>query len=541
MNVIQSVKKYVANALDFTDYTTDAGAMDIVLVQDLETEDRDSEIQSSAFHVRFDKIQTPPEQQHTHETKHVVRVVLNGQDVPDLTMTLGLHGEAFFVREKGATNDDVDELRLNPDDDDERQERKLSWGWAHDPLLVHPPPSPSLEAPVVVDNDLMSSASRNPSLYFDAMDGSHTGSLLSSGVVASQGPTSPAMNDIQMSCCRNEIALATSEVEARRIFEDFRISAEAFREQALVYLMDPNVLFMIQEKLYPVEIASIHLILSQVFHESPGASDLEDYLDTLIDTESGPAASGVDGRQRRSWLGWLKTNEDTTNHSPEEGIHEPPTDFTSNDNPQHSFVPTVSQLQTLKPFLHQGQNQIEFHIHSRGLGHPSVMSNLFVFSPSVKLIVTDLQLDAPLADDKPSPMRVFYQTLEKHGYQVMYIGKTSRKVIMDLPKGPCFTSPKILDPTFRPSVLQTLRALFPGKGQCPFVAGFGHSQDMRQVYAEAGIPEGKIFIDAAYDHMNTLVQVMFPSIVHQSERDPEERFNAVNFWKLPHMAVGEDE
>lgn len=244
-----------------------------------------------------------------------------------------------------------------------------------------------------------------------------------------------------------------------------------------------------------------------------------------------------------------------------------------------SLRPTSSVLASLN--LRRGRNVITFSVSSSFQGTQSVSANLFLWSATDKIVVSDVDgtitksdvlghflPNLGVNDWSHDGVVGLFDHVKNNGYQMLYltsraIGQASitRSYILSLqqgnsrmPMGPVIMAPDSLVRAFKREVidrkpqdfkipaLKDVRNLFP-EDVNPFYAGFGNRVTDLVSYLAVEIPQKKIFIinpsgeiahynkeyKKSYTFMGEYCDAMFPA----SDAKPQaivDSFNDLNFW-----------
>ncbi|KAL1511415.1 hypothetical protein AB1Y20_006215 [Prymnesium parvum] len=271
-----------------------------------------------------------------------------------------------------------------------------------------------------------------------------------------------------------------------------------------------------------------------------------------------------------------------------DGAATPPDRDRDRELRRRSFVktlrPSSAQLEAMG--LRLGANSIKFSVLSGSRQVAVVQSRIFLFKPSTRLVISDVDGTITKSDVLGHLMpRVgydwshkgvtsLYEAITANGYQMIYLtargigmAGTTRDYLSSiqqadasvLPEGPCLLSPTRLIESltrevirrkpeeFKIACLQDIRSLWPS-GQNPFYAGFGNRSSDVVAYREAGVPPARILVInpqgeihtsmrerycwATYPRLLELCNQMFPPL-NQDDEYVAEEFNAYNFWHIP--------
>ena len=253
-----------------------------------------------------------------------------------------------------------------------------------------------------------------------------------------------------------------------------------------------------------------------------------------------------------------------------------------------SLRPTSTMLKSLG--LKAGRNSVTFTVSSALQGQQTVSASIYLWSPDVKIVISDIDGTITKSDILGHVMPLvgrdwshvgvtqLYSDIHRNGYQLLYltsraIGQANitrgyiqglRQGESSLPYGPVIMSPDRLLHSFRREVihrrpqefkivaLRDVKGLFDDDYN-PFVAGFGNRITDVVAYRAVGVPSPRIFIidhhgriqhtnvaySKSYPELGGLVNAMFPAIL--DGRKGVEEFNNFNFWKAPIASLSEDE
>lgn len=364
-----------------------------------------------------------------------------------------------------------------------------SWGWGTLPVVK-----------TTTHEEQSAVPPRNPSVYFDALESGEFNNFTFSedgdsvGLDLGEHFSTSAASEIAMSSCATELCEATSEEQARKIFADHLITMAKFHENPIAILQDPNLLVLLNGKMYPMSIAGTYFISLMVFKQKLSMA----YLDKLVQEHSQVKSQQTTGNEEL--VGWFHPKNDTTesphaspttrmkraNTSPqpmvptEESIPIPIPPKTAksfrqavrenelyeiDDDLAHCFQksmrPTDDQLRDVWDLLNPGENTIEFKVYSSLQGERTVSASIYRIDPKSKIIISDIDGTISKSDVLGHLMPIvgrdwsyegvagLFSNLEKNGYQIVYlasraIGQTGQtkeyleSIVQDnisLPKG----------------------------------------------------------------------------------------------------------
>jgi len=226
-----------------------------------------------------------------------------------------------------------------------------------------------------------------------------------------------------------------------------------------------------------------------------------------------------------------------------------------------SFSPTPEQLKKLN--LKYGRNEIRFTVTSRYQGTHSLVTDLYLWESSAKIVISDVDGTITRSDVLGQLMPIFgkdwshvgvtelFRNIEINNYKMIYLTaraigqseqtkdylrKLSQKGVI-LPRGPVLMSPDGIVSSFKREVIDRqpqkfkiaclleILNLFP-EDHKPFYAGFGNRETDAVSYRSVGIELGKIFIinekgeitqlnnayKKTYVLLNEIVHEMFPDL-----------------------------
>lgn len=517
MNVINSVKDYVTNVFDFQQATA-SGAIDIVAVQH-----EDGTFWCSPFHVHFGKVELKK------KTDKTVTLCVNGKVVDGVHMKLGAAGEAFFVDATAAPVEDEystsplaspsgaiaippskttqspsidtaeairshspehaewhDAYRLVPEarpallQEVSAPADRLTWGWGALPIV---------RARSVADLSALTEESqhdeeqpkmvKNDSVYFDAVE--PEASLVT-----------PYVTDHPcMSLCGQLLETGRTREEAHAIFSEHIVSSEAFLENAAELLINPDLRFLINGKIYPFNSEVQAFLVSRVLfpssqpapltcswtvatrHQRRASERLEsgfwfgDFDDDEEDADGPQQINEANDAEppKRRWFHWFPRSSSTGDAPSETPSFQPVEHPLLKSGRSAAALSTLfeffrktlepSQEQLKKMDLRHGTNEIEFIVHNAS-GVDRVSAKLFLWPMSAKIIIAEIDgaiSRAPssrrlstllpiMEKDATGPHQGaldFYNRAARNGYRIVYLtsrGLSQADLIHEMLRGP---------------------------------------------------------------------------------------------------------
>jgi len=244
--------------------------------------------------------------------------------------------------------------------------------------------------------------------------------------------------------------------------------------------------------------------------------------------------------------------------------------------------PSAAQLASLQ--LREGANSVVFKVHSGLQGKQELKCTIYLLSPKVKIVVSDIDGTITKSDVlghiyprvgvdwSHSGVSALHAAITANGYQMVYLtargigmASTTREYLASikqgedvLPQGPCLLSPSRLFESltrevirrnpeeFKIACLTDIRELWPPDYN-PFYAGFGNQPSDEMAYLAAGIPRSRILIInptgeirisgqtycyASYPRLLSLAHQMFPAVDVAADAEPaEDSYSDLNFWR----------
>ena len=541
---LANLYSHMTDVLTFNAATL-SGAIDIIVIKH-----DDGTFTSTPFHVRFGKLQI------LKSREKLVSIAVNNQPVP-YTMTLGQNGDAFFVREVPADDDNFDgEVVTSPAVSPVSPLMTTVAANGKDPTSE----ASSLVLPVV---DLEQSAytnGGNVKLTSDSLNGLHA---ISAPAAITQTTTAvPA--DIAVSR-----SLSTTPPTTERSWRDY-----------LGFKKPPPI---DTAPVAPAKPTSPSPPSEQA--NMPIFTMIKDDRPLLVNSASLPTPANHTHGPAHSSLPASPLNEPTTpvrSISQQSALPPPilnghtqhvhdmsqplvqspvPVQIQREDSDaaapkkdkdigisvrqrmvyRKTLVPTSAMLSELG--LQMGCNEISFTVSSALQGVQTVYAWVYVYPPNVKLIVSDIDGTITKSDILGNLMPLvgrdwshggvtkLYSLIHKNGYEFIYltsraIGQANvtrgyihslRQGVDSLPAGPIIMSPDRLIQSFRREVidrkpqefkivaLRQIQSLF-DETYAPFYAGFGNRMTDVVSYTAVGIATSKIFIinpASKISHMNT--------------------------------------
>ena len=246
-----------------------------------------------------------------------------------------------------------------------------------------------------------------------------------------------------------------------------------------------------------------------------------------------------------------------------------------------SLRPTSEQISAMN--LQPGANKVAFTVNTELRGKQTVISTIYLWDSSAKLIISDIdgtitRSDAlghvlPMLgrDWSHSGVAKLLTAIRNNGYHIIYLtsrpigqAQTTRNFLTNLkqdgnimlPKGPVFMSPDRLftainremirkkPQEFKIACLKDIKNIFPNNKN-PFYSGFGNRNTDVMSYQAVGISSENVFIinpqgeihttnqtsKKSYDSLTDLVDELYPAII--TENTVSEDYNDWNFLKTP--------
>ncbi|KAL8036120.1 hypothetical protein ABFX02_12G139200 [Erythranthe guttata] len=354
---------------------------------------------------------------------------------------------------------------------------------------------------------------------------------------------------VEISLCGKLLHTGMGSDAAEKIFEENRISMEAFKLSGDEILKDENLIVRIRGKYLQWDKAA-HTILGMAAFGLDPQVELHDVISVEQDnnnkTEAKEDELGMPSTPSRRWRLWpipfrrVKTLEHS--HSANEDVFvdsdsisnsvSTPTSATAKSPRKQILrtnVPTTDQIASLN--LKEGQNMVNFIFSTRVLGSQKVEAHIYLWKWNTRIVISDvdgtitksdvLGQFMPLVgkDWTHSGIARLFSAIKENGYQLLFL--SARAIVQayltksflfnlkqdgkSLPNGPVVISPDGLFPSlyrevirrapheFKIACLEDIKALFPPDYN-PFYAGFGNRDTDELSYRKIGIPKGKIFI-----------------------------------------------
>lgn len=224
-------------------------------------------------------------------------------------------------------------------------------------------------------------------------------------------------------------------------------------------------------------------------------------------------------------------------------------EMTTGEDTKHP-IPSALILQSIRPFLKYGRNEISFTVSSLLQGPKTVNTLIFLYKHTDKLILSDIDGTITISDaigqafayigadwSQPGVAKLFDQ-MAAHGLYFLYLSSrpvsqaaVTRSLIerinqngIRLPDGPCITSNDSLlgsltreivircPETFKIPIIGTLIDLWP-KNENPIVLALGNKQNDVRSYAANNIDHKNIILfDMRHRVLDSSGKLMFDSI-----------------------------
>jgi phosphatidate phosphatase LPIN len=321
---------------------------------------------------------------------------------------------------------------------------RLTWGWGGLPVVKSSVSLELLERSRTCSEDgsiEMPKMIKSESIYFDAIE---TESL-NVGVVGLEGLGTVEANVSDhpcMSLCGDLLEQATSEEEAQRIFSEHLIVYEYFRENSVEILQNPNLMFLIDGKIYPYNShVQAHLISKVLFpnsctipltytwskkNKTPKRRSVKSFdpaasfpvtpcnaisaafeNSTTDSSNNAAAVTTIDSTPKR-WFQWFRQSSfaSSDRSSDSEAVLSEPefekdTEFEETqqqEQPDSSSSSSIYYRKSLSPSqeelnemeLEFGENQFEFVLHDGTESELRIGAKLFLWPITAKIVITEI-------------------------------------------------------------------------------------------------------------------------------------------------------